>query len=142
MLGSADHAEALRRSRAIDGRGISIQAFNLLPKIAEVDAAIDPELTAAVVEAHPESAFAELAGAPLPSTKRTADGRATRLALLSGPFPDSDDALTARARGAAADDVLDAAAAAWSARRWAAGTALVLGDGSLDVRGLPMRVAV
>ena len=142
LLGSADHAEALRRSRAIDGRGISIQAFNLLPKIAEVDAAIDPELTTAVVEAHPESAFAELAGAPLASTKRTADGRAVRLALLREPFPDSGDVLTTRARGAAADDVLDAAAAAWSARRWAAGTALVLGDGSLDRRGLPMRVAV
>ncbi len=142
VLGAADHAEAVRRSRAIDGRGISIQAFNLLAKIAEVDAAIDPGLTEAVVEAHPESAFAELAGAPLPTTKRTAEGRAARLALLVGPFPGSAELLTARARGAAADDVLDAAAAAWSARRWAAGTALVLGDGSLDSRGLPMRVAV
>jgi predicted RNase H-like nuclease len=142
VLGSTDHAEALRRSRAIDGRGISIQAFNLLPKIAEVDAAIDPGLTDAVVEAHPESAFAELAGAPLPTTKRTAEGRAARLALLAEPFPGSTEMLVARARGAAADDVLDAAAAAWSARRWASGTALVLGDGSLDSRGLPMRVAV
>jgi predicted RNase H-like nuclease len=142
VFGSRDHAEALRRSRAIDGRGISIQAFNLLPKIAEVDAAIDPELTEAVVEAHPESAFAELAGAPLLSTKRTAEGRAERLALLAEPFPDSSALLSARARGAAADDVLDAAAAAWSARRWAAGTALVLGDGAHDGRGLPMRVAV
>jgi predicted RNase H-like nuclease len=132
----------VRRSRAIDGRGISIQAFNLLAKIAEVDAAIDPVLTEAVVEAHPESAFAELAGAPLPTTKRTAEGRAARLALLAGPFPRSAGLLAAPARGAAADDVLDAAAAAWSARRWASGTALVLGDGSLDSRGLPMRVAV
>jgi len=142
VLGSADHAEALRRSRAIDGRGVSIQAFNLLAKIAEVDAAIDPALTAAVVEAHPESAFAELAGAPLLTTKRTAEGRAARLHLLAEPFPGSAALLTTRAPGAAADDVLDAAAAAWSARRWAAGTALVLGDGSVDAHGLPMRVAV
>jgi predicted RNase H-like nuclease len=142
VLGSADHAEALRRSRAIDGRGISIQAFNLLPKIAEVDAAIDPGLADAVVEAHPESAFAELAGAPLLTTKRTAEGRSRRLALLARPFPRSADLLTTRLRGAAADDVLDAAAAAWSARRWATGTAIVLGDGTLDGRGLPMRVAV
>jgi predicted RNase H-like nuclease len=142
VLGATDHPEALRRSRAIDGRGISIQAFNLLPKIAEVDAAIDPTLTAAVVEAHPESAFAELAGAPLLTTKRTAEGKAERFALLAEPFPCSGELLAARERGAAADDVLDAAAAAWSARRWAAGTALVLGDGSVDARGLPMRVAV
>jgi predicted RNase H-like nuclease len=142
LLGSADHAEAVARGRALDGRGISIQAFNLLSKIAEVDESIDPELTEFVVEAHPESAFAELAGGPLTSTKRTAEGRAARLDLLTAPFPGSAALLTARARGAAPDDVLDAAAAAWSARRWAAGTALVLGDGSTDRRGLPMRVAV
>jgi len=142
VLGAADHPEAVRRSRAIDGRGISIQAFNLLPKIAEVDAAIDPGLAEHVVEAHPESAFAELAGAPLDTTKRTAEGRAHRLALLADPFPDSAALLGARAPGAARDDVLDAVAAAWSARRWAGGTALVLGDGSLDARGLPMRVAI
>jgi predicted RNase H-like nuclease len=142
LLGSADHAEACERGRALDGRGISIQAFNLLAKIAEVDDAIDPHLTEQVVEAHPESAFAELAGAPLLTTKRTPAGRAERLALLADPFPGSDVLLTARAPGAAADDVLDAAAAAWSARRWAQGAALVLGDGSVDRRGLPMRVAV
>ena len=142
LLGCADHAEACARGRAIDGRGISIQAFNLLAKIAEVDDAIDPHLAEQVVEAHPESAFAEIAGAPLLTTKRTVAGRAERLALLADRFPGSDVLLTARAQGAAADDVLDAAAAAWSARRWAQGTALVLGDGSVDGRGLPMRVAV
>jgi predicted RNase H-like nuclease len=142
LLGCTDHAEAVARGRALDGRGISIQAFNLLPKIAQVDAAIDPGLTEAVVEAHPESAFAELAGAPLASTKRSAEGRAERLALLTGPFPRSRAALTDRLRGAAPDDVLDAAAAAWSARRWATGTAVVLTDGALDGRGLPMRVAI
>ena len=142
LLGCTDHAEAVARGRALDGRGISIQAFNLLPKIAQVDAAIDPGLCDAVVEAHPESAFAELAGAPLASTKRTAEGRAERLALLARPFPRSRAALTGRVRGAAPDDVLDAAAAAWTARRWATGTAVVLTDGALDGRGLPMRVAI
>jgi predicted RNase H-like nuclease len=142
LLGCVDHAEAVALGRALDGRGISIQAYNLLPKIAQVDAAIDPALTEAVVEAHPESAFAELAGAPLASTKRSADGRAARLALLARPFPRSRAALTARLPGTAADDVLDAAAAAWTARRWAAGTAVVLTDGARDGRGLPMRVAV
>jgi len=142
LLGSADHAEAVRRSRALDGRGVSIQAYNLLPKIAEVDRCIDVDLAESVVEAHPESALAELAGGPLATTKRTAVGRAERLALLDGPFPASRDVLAAPRSGAAVDDVLDAAAAAWSARRWAAGTALVLGDGARDERGLPMRVAV
>jgi predicted RNase H-like nuclease len=142
LLACTNHAEAVALGRAIDGRGISIQAFNLLPKIAQVDAAIDPGLIETVVEAHPESAFAELAGTPLTTTKRTAEGRAERLALLARPFPRSRALLTTRLTGAAPDDVLDAAAAAWSARRWATGTSVVLTDGTLDARGLPMRVAV
>ena len=43
--------------------------------------------------------------------------------------------------GARLDDALDALAAAWSAQRWAAGTAEVLGE-ELDDRGRPMRVVV
>ena len=113
-----------------------------MAKVQEVDGAVEPSLTDRVVEAHPESSFAELAGGPLGSTKRAAVGRAERLALLDGPFPDSRHLLGATLPGAAPDDVLDAAAAAWSARRWATGTAIVLGDGTLDARGLPMRVAV
>ncbi|HEY6534037.1 MAG TPA: DUF429 domain-containing protein [Acidimicrobiales bacterium] len=142
LLGSVDYEEALRRSRAIDGRGLSIQAFNLLPKIAELDAGLDPDLAERVVEAHPESSFAAMAGAPLPTTKRTAEGRAARRELLAGAVRSDPALLDRRHRGAAPDDVLDAVAALWSTARWCLGTALVLGDGEIDQRGLPMRVAV
>ena len=73
---------------------------------------------------HPELSFAELAGAPLAETKHSPAGRARRRALLAGagvPLP-------ASVPGAAEDDLLDAAAVAWSARRIAAGTARVLPD--------------
>jgi predicted RNase H-like nuclease len=78
---------------------------------------------------HPELAFAALAGAPLTVTKHSPDGRAVRRALLAGagirlpagrvPVP---------VPRPAEDDVLDAAAVAWSAARIAAGTAVVLTD--------------
>lgn len=140
LLGAASHADAVRIGRALDGRGISIQAFNLLPRIAELDAAITPDLCDRVLEAHPESAFAAMAGTPLASSKRTAEGRAERRSLLGRHLGPPIDALPERLRGAAPDDVLDAAANVWTARRWLAGEAVVLGDGTLDERGLPMRI--
>jgi len=142
LLHSPSHAEAVTRGRALDGRGISIQAFNLLPRMAELDAAVDPSMSDRIVEAHPESGFATMAGAPLRSSKKTVDGRAERLALLEGALSRDLSLLSARRAGAAIDDVLDAAANAWTARRWLAGAAIVLGDGTLDERGLPMRIVI
>lgn len=114
--------------------GLSIQAFNLLPRIAEVDGLVDPTLQDRVVESHPELAFARLAGAPLAEPKRTALGITRRAALLG-----VDDIL--RPRGARADDVLDALVLVRTARRIADGTAERLGDGSVDERGLRMEIA-
>lgn len=142
VLGSTDHQAAVRRSRAVDGRALSIQAFNLLPKIAEVDSVIDACLVGAVVEVHPESSFAQLAGAPLLSTKRSAVGRSERWRLLADAVHGSSAPLRERYRGAAPDDVADAVAALWSANRWARGEAIVLGDDAVDRRSIVMRIAV
>lgn len=145
LLRCSDHAEAVALGRSIDGRGISIQAFNLIPKIAQIDDALgpspDPALLEHLVEAHPESAFAELAGRPLATRKRTAEGRRDRLRLLDSVFTDGTDLLRTRHRGAAVDDVLDAAILVRTARRILDGTAAILG-GELDERGIPMRVAI
>ena len=51
-------------------------------------------------------------------------------------------AVGARYRGAAADDILDAAVLVRTARRILEGTASMLGDGSSDRHGIPMRVAI
>lgn len=146
LLHCTDHADAVALGRTIDGRGISIQAFNLLPKIAQLDTCIrgcdDAALFDHVFEAHPEAAFAELAGEPLSSRKRTAEGRRTRLALLEVELPGCTGLLSSRHGGAAADDVLDAAVLVRTARRILDGTAAVLGDGAVDSHGVPMRVAI
>ena len=146
LLGCTTHRHAVELGRALDGRGISIQAFNLLPKIAQLDEAIgeppDPVVLEHVVEAHPESAFAELAGRPLRTRKRTAEGRQARLELLSSVFSEGIDLLERRHRGAAGDDVLDAAILVRTAHRIITGSASILGGGEIDERGIPMRVAV
>lgn len=146
LLNCPTHREAVELGRAVDGRGLSIQAFNLLPKIAQVDEALgDPPetiLLERVFEAHPESAFAELAGHPLTTRKRTGEGRQERLALLSAVFADGTELLDRRHRGAAGDDVLDAAILVRTAHRVITGDAVILGGGDHDERGIPMRVAI
>jgi predicted RNase H-like nuclease len=137
-LDAPTYAEALARSRDACGRGLSRQAFNLLAKMAELDGTIRPDLQDRVVEAHPEMAFARLAGAPCVHAKRTAEGRAERLALLRGAG--LGDLAALRLAGAAPDDVLDAAALTLTAARVRDGLAERLGDGARDARGLRMEI--
>jgi predicted RNase H-like nuclease len=132
VLDAATYEEAGRRHRELaGGLGLSVQTWHLVPKIREVDAvADDPRL----VEVHPELSLAELGAAgPLPS-KKTAAGRAARVALLTGWLGDLGDLPPG-------DDGLDALAVAWSAHRWLAGRARTLpGVPAYDEKGRPMRI--
>ena len=109
-----------------EARGIlpslSAQSYALRRKILEVDAA----LTDRVFEVHPEASFAALAGAPMPHPKRTWNGLMERRRVLAGAGIEVPAALPAVT--AAADDVLDAAAVAWTAARKARGEARTLPD--------------
>jgi predicted RNase H-like nuclease len=71
--------------------------------------------------------FRELAGAPLAYAKTTWNGLAARRTLLARAGIGLPDDLAAAGR-AAPDDVLDAAAVAWSAHRIATGDARTLPD--------------
>jgi predicted RNase H-like nuclease len=133
-VGAPTYAAALAAHRSADGRGLSKQAFHLLPKIAEVDMALSPHLQRVVGEAHPELAFARLAGAPL-APKRTSEGIAARRALLRAELGIESPVAP---RGSRVDDVLDAVVLTLTARRMAAGTANRLGDGAIDGTGLEM----
>ena len=128
--------EASRLARRLDGRGLTRQTFHLLPKVREADAALTPGLQRGVVEAHPEVSFALLTGRAMAWPKRTAPGRDERRAALAGVFP----GVVATAPGAAAHDVLDAYALAWTARRVARGRHRTLGDGAVDARRLRMEI--
>ena len=139
VLGAADYAEACARSRAGCGKAVSRQLFNLLPKIAEADAVLTSELQERMVEMCPELSFTMLTGAPMAHAKSTPDGRRERQAALSRVFADATPHAERPPRGARTDDVLDAFAGAWTARRVAAGEHIVLG-GELDERGLRMEV--
>lgn len=169
-LNAADYDRANRASREHLGMGLAKQAYNLLPKIREVRSALRPsdfgsEATPRAAEVHPELSFAVMAGsagqvdvhlpdgdsmpsaAPLQHPKRFQAGIAERLTLLAGCFEGIlVSALTPLVGPphAALDDLLDAAAAAWTARRLAVAQAAHLGadDGKIDLdsAGYPLTI--
>ena len=139
LLGARTYAEACDRSRRACGKGISKQLFNILPKIAEVERIESPRLQAHLFEMHPELSFAVLAGAPMRFAKRTAAGRAERIAALRPVFGDVACLVEHPPAGAKPDDVLDALVGAWTARRVVARRHLQLG-GHRDGRGLRMEI--
>ena len=146
VLGARDHEDALRRSRAASGVGLSLQSWHLMPRIAELDDALASIARrrgdARVHETHPELAFAVLDGAPMGHPKRTAAGRRERLGVLRGRVPPRWLRPAAVPRGAAPDDVLDAVVLAVRAAQWRTGERPPeeFGDGSVDARGRPMTI--
>lgn len=140
---------ALEAPSFAEARGLSLQAWHLLPKIREVDSVMTPALQARVVEAHPELAFAALGEAPCAHPKRSALGRRERVLRLrrasDDPFRDSLRApiptLRAGAAVARPDDVLDACALALLAARHELGRARRLpAETTLDRNGLRMEI--
>lgn len=137
-LDAEDYEDACRRSRRCSGKALSKQAYNLIPKIAEVDRLVRPDDQDRLVEAHPECAFTRLAGAPPAEPKRTTAGAEHRRDLLNswdrelGQLLDSD-------HGLPSIDLLDAAALVVTAAHVAAGTEHRLGH-QRDRRGLLAQV--
>lgn len=73
---AALQGQSYREAMRLNGAGMSKQTFNLIAKIREVDAHIEPALQQRIFEAHPELAFLTLAGRPLRHNKKTPAGGA------------------------------------------------------------------
>jgi predicted RNase H-like nuclease len=142
---SASYEQALATARSITGKGISKQNWAICWRIREVNLLMTPVLQERVVEIHPEVCFWALAGGrPMVHAKRIAEGYAERRHLLAGALgvvlPTREEA-GRWTRPAAADDVLDATVAAWTAWRFAEGRAGRLPDDPpFDGRGLRMEM--
>lgn len=131
-------------------RKVSIQCFNLFPKIAELDELLRrrAELRDRLIESHPEVSFRVMNGAPLDVAKKVKSrphppGLDLRIGLLAcaGVPVDLLVAKTAAALGAGLDDLVDACACAVSAKRVFYGKALRFPDPpGRDAFGLPVAI--
>jgi predicted RNase H-like nuclease len=124
----------------------SKQSFNIFPKMRELDRLMTPALQARVHEVHPELSFAEMNNKQaVLSKKSTAEGRQERLALLEASgFPWSQLPCSTYLKKHVADnDIVDACACAWSARRILDGRAFSIPDTpERDAKGLVMSITV
>ncbi len=146
MLEAASYKEAGAIGRRADGRGITRETWNIIPKIREADAFVrsHPRLRGSVHEAHPELCFYRWkGGSAATSGKRTAEGRLERRKLVDSQFQVCLDVARERLPrgGWAPDDLLDAFALLWSAWRIARGEAAAIpARAPLDGLGLRMQI--
>jgi predicted RNase H-like nuclease len=118
--------DASAANREALGVGLSIQAFHLVPKILDVDAFVRGRPPVTVLEVHPEVSFAEIDPACVVRSKISSEGRSARTAALRGAG--LEPPAYRPGQGYAPDDLLDACAVAWTARRYATGSAYSLPD--------------
>jgi predicted RNase H-like nuclease len=135
-----DFAAANRRCQELTGGvGFSIQTWGLRAKLREANACRDGGVRA-LYEVHPEVSFRVMAGRPLAHGKKTWAGQAERRTLLARVGIRLPDDL-GPAGSAPPDDVLDAAAVAWSAHRIATGQARCLPERpQTDQHGRPIAI--
>jgi predicted RNase H-like nuclease len=114
--------EACRVSFATDGKRISKQQFGILDKVRAVDVALRKINAGNIFEGHPEVSFALMNdGLPLFTSKKKSAGRDCRCELLSRFFPDANARMNEYRHHR--EDVLDAYAMLWTARRIKCGKA-------------------
>jgi len=124
VLEAETYAAANELARTLPGgKGISRQAWALKETIFEVERLNDPRL----IEVHPEVSFCAMAGAHLAHAKSTWNGQMERRRLLAERGIDLPDRLE-HAGDVPVADVLDAAAVAWTAHRYARGEASSLAE--------------
>ncbi len=128
VLAAETYAEAHRiAERRLGGKRISQQLWALRHNIERVRELADEDPR--IVEVHPEVSFCALLGQHLKFAKTTWNGQTTRRRALAGQGIELPDELD-EAGVVPVADILDAAAAAWSARRYAQAVAKSLPEGA------------
>jgi len=142
---AASYTEAIRinKSRS-DGISIPPVTNAIRPRMREIDCVMSIDVERRVREIHPEVSFYAMNGrAALKYRKKSAEGETERLNLLrQNGFPEINwAAMEYRRSQVKRDDIIDACAAAWSAKRILKGTALHFPEAEeRDTRGLLMRI--
>jgi len=147
-LAATGYAHALALNRQATGRGLSRQAWNIVPKIRAIDALLraNGALRGVLRECHPELCFRALnAGQAMRYSKKRPEGWLERLGVLDKHFPPCR-ALFDRAcaeflrREVARDDIVDALVCAVTAKVGFGHYRTLPAVPPRDGRGLPMEI--
>jgi len=139
---AALECEAYDEARAKNGGRLNPAVWRRWAKIAEVDQVIAPYWQRTVFEVHPELSFFQLNGdRPVGWGKHRHSGREEREHLLRARLPGVERIIDARVRGVRREQLLDAAACLWTARRIAArATSRLPEHPEWDALGLRMEI--
>jgi predicted RNase H-like nuclease len=145
-LGAASYAEACELGVKADGRKLSKQTWNIVPKIVQVDNLLrsDPSLQSWIREVHPEVCFWAWNGKQsMAHGKKSSSGKSQRESLVVAVYgSEYAAAQAALPRGKYKDDdLLDAFSALWTAERFHARRHMTLPDQPpIDSCGLRMEI--
>jgi predicted RNase H-like nuclease len=147
-LAATGYAHALELNRRATGRGLSRQAWNIVPKISAIDTLLcaNGALRDVLRECHPELCFRALnAGQAMRFSKKRPEGRKERLGVLEIHFPPCrallDQACAAfLRREVACDDIVDALVCAVTAKVGFGHYRTLPAAPPRDGRGLPMEI--
>jgi predicted RNase H-like nuclease len=140
-LGAQTYEEASSINRQKTTRGMSQQASGIAPKIKQVDDAITSDCQQWVFEVHPEVCFWALnQHRPMAHKKTAQEGIAERIAILRPVFSQIEKHVADRPSRVGADDLLDAAAAAWTGLRLHRGKAECVCSPEYDEKGLAVTI--
>lgn len=147
LLVCRTYEEACRENRKVTGKKITLQYWNLIPKIADVDSFLTttPDAIGRVLESHPELCFEKASIKSINYGKKTADGIGERLEILRKYFPDSQEVYTRvlkqyRRKDVARDDIVDAMILAVTARESRGAMRSLPDPLEMDERNLPMAI--
>lgn len=146
-LGATTHREASDRRKALEYKGMSVQAFGILKKVGEVDTVMrgSAQVRRCVYEVHPEVSFMALNGGQVMlNKKKGAPGRNERRGHLRKIFSEPE-LVAARqnflVKEVGHDDLYDAFVALWTARRIQSGIAeRIPAAPTRDSHGLDMAI--
>ncbi len=140
LLGKS-YAEASHINQRMTTKRLTQQSWGIIPKIKEVDDFLKNSAQAGLFEVHPELCFWQMNNRkPMIYRKKKPEGHEERRKLISWSFPNIDEHLRARPSGVAIDDLLDAAAAAWTAIRYIRKEVQSVGSAAGDEFGLSMKI--
>jgi Uncharacterized conserved protein len=120
-LSAVTYEEASRINKQMTGRLLSLQTWNIIPKIREADALLSNDRSARsrIREIHPEICFWALSGHPMEHSKKKREGLLERTQVLRSAYPQTEDIMKyalsryrRRRNKVARDDILDALSAA------------------------------
>jgi len=129
------------------GRRLSLQTWNIIPKIRQVDNLLINCESAKlrVRETHPEICFWAMAGHPMEHSKKTAEGYSERIQVLQSVYPNTNGIVKRalkdyKRKEVARDDILDALSAAVTAAVGVQRLVSVPEIPEFDSRGLRMEI--